>query len=75
MVREMGERGGGIKKYKLVVAKSHGDAKYSIGNWVAKERICITHGHGPQYGNCLMELAECLVERYKGGKAGTNIIA
>ena len=28
----LGEKGGGIKKYKLVVTENHGDVKYSIGN-------------------------------------------
>ena len=25
--------------------KSHGDVKYSIGNGVAKNLLCMTHGH------------------------------
>lgn len=30
----MGEKGEGIKKYKLIVADSYGDMKYSIRNTV-----------------------------------------
>ena len=29
--------------------------KYSIGNGVAKELICMTHGHEQRYGDCLKE--------------------
>ena len=34
---------------------SHSDVKYSIGNRVAKEPICMTHGHEQWWGNCLRE--------------------
>ena len=39
-----GWRGEGIK-YKYVLQNSRGDVKYSIGNGVAKELICMTNGH------------------------------
>ena len=72
-VEGMGEKAKGIKKYKLVVIQSStGDVKYSIGNGVAKEYVCVTHGHGQQDGNCLRELGGGRVER---GKIGTTVRA
>ena len=32
------------------------DVKYSIGNGVAEELICMTHGHEQWCGDCLREL-------------------
>ena len=49
----MGKKGDGIK-YNWWLQNSLGDVKYSIGR-VAKEHICMTHGHGQQGGNCLRE--------------------
>ena len=42
--RGAGGEGGGIKKYTLVQNRQ-GDDKNSIGNGVAKELLCMTHGH------------------------------
>ena len=42
----MGEKGEGIEKYKLVVTEWSWNVKYSIGMRVAKQHICMTHGHG-----------------------------
>lgn len=43
-VGRMGEKGEGSKKYKLVVADSHGGVKYSMGSRGAEEHTCMTHG-------------------------------
>ena len=36
---------------------AHEDGNYSIGNRVAEEFKCITHGHEQWRGHCLMEWA------------------
>ena len=38
-VRRMGEKGEGIKKYKLAITNSHRDIKCSIGNIVSNSII------------------------------------
>ena len=38
-------KGAGIQKYKLVGTEQTGNVKNSTGNGVAKEFICMTHGH------------------------------
>ena len=53
----MGERvrGEGIKKYKHIVTEEPRGVEYSIGNGVAKELICMTHGLEQWCGECLRE--------------------
>ena len=51
----MGEKSEEIKKYKLLVTEYLWDVKYSISDRVAKENICMTHGHGQWCGDCLRE--------------------
>ena len=41
----MGEEVRGLRSTNWWLQNSHGAAKYSIGNGVAKELICMTHGH------------------------------
>ena len=42
---EMGEDVRRLRSTNMQVQNSHGDVKYSIGNGVAKELICMTHRH------------------------------
>ena len=49
------------------------DVKYSIGNGVAKELICMAHGHEQWSGDFLRKWG-CYVEGTKG-KIGTTVIA
>ena len=42
---EMGEDVRRLRSTNMQVKNSHGDVKYSIGNGVAKELICMTHRH------------------------------
>ena len=51
-----------------------GDVQYSIGNGAAKELTRMTHGHEQWQGDYLRE-RECWVERGKGGKTRTTVIA
>ena len=65
----MGEEVRGSRRTNWWSQNIHGDVKDDIGNGVAKELICMTHGH---------ELMEVLlwgmrlssIERGKGGKLG-----
>ena len=41
----MGEEVRGFRSTNRLLPNSHGDVKYSIGNGVAKELICMTHGY------------------------------
>ena len=45
----------GLRSINWFSQNSHGDVKYSIGSIVAKEYICMTHGHGQWCGDCLKE--------------------
>ena len=54
-MEQMGkEKGEGVVKNWLL-QNGPGDVKDSIGNTVAKEYICMTHGQGQQCGDCLRE--------------------
>ena len=54
-MKQMGkEKGEGVVKNWLL-QNGPGDVKDSIGNTVAKEYICMTHGHGQWCGDCLRE--------------------
>ena len=69
----MGKKGEGIKKYTLVVWNSHGDVEYSAGNGVAKE-----HRQDPWTWTTVWGMSEGVagwVQRDKGGKIGTTVIA
>ena len=50
-VWENGGKGEGTKKYRLGRAMLRAD----IGNGVAKELICMTHGHEQRRGDCWRE--------------------
>ena len=49
----LGEEMRGVRSTNRQIQNSHGDGKYSIGNGVAKELICMTHGHEQWCGDCL----------------------
>ena len=51
----MGEEVRGLRSTNKELHNSHGDVKYSIGNGVAKEHACMTHGHEQWCGDCLRE--------------------
>ena len=56
-----GEEVRGLRSTNRQLQNSHGDIKYSIGNGaakepiLAKEPICITHGHKQWHGDCLRQ--------------------
>ena len=64
----------GLRSINWLSENNHGDVQYSRGNRVAKEHICMTHGHGQQCGDCLSEWRRGWVERGKGVKIGTTVI-
>ena len=43
--RRMGEELRALSSTNKYLPNSHGGVKYSIGNGVAKELTCMTHGH------------------------------
>ena len=63
----------GLKSTNWLLQNSFGDVKYSLGNRVAKEYICMTHGHG-WCGDCLREWG-VLGGEGKGGIIRTTGIA
>ena len=52
---EWAEKVNELRSTYWYLQNSHGDVEYSIGNMVAKEHICITHGHKQLCGDCLRE--------------------
>ena len=50
-VRRKGEKVQGLRSTNWQVQNRQGDVKNSIGNVVAKELICTTHGHELSKGN------------------------
>ena len=70
----MGEEVRTLRSTNWQLENSHGDVKYSIGNGVAKELICTTHGNEQWCGDCLRELG-MMGGRGKWGKIGTTIAA
>ena len=62
-----------IKKHNLQVQNRQGDVKSSIENGVAKELICMTHGHELRGG--LLEGMGILGGGRQRGKIGTTITA
>ena len=69
----MGEKAKGLST-NWWLQNSHGDVKYSIEKEVAKEIICMTHGHKQWCGVCLREWG-VLVKGLQRGKIGTTVIA
>ena len=66
----------GLRRMNWLLQNSHGSVKYSIDNRVAKEHICMTHGHVQWCGDCLREcVGRNWVEGTKGRKTGTTVIA
>ena len=51
----MGEEVRGLRSTNRKLQNNHGNIKYSIGNGVAKELICMTHGHEQWCGDCQRE--------------------
>ena len=51
----MGEEVRGLRSTNRKFQDSHRDVKYSTGNGVAKELICMTHGHEQWCGDGLRE--------------------
>ena len=49
----MGEKVRRLRSRNRSLQNSHGDVKYSMGNGVAKELICIADGHEQRWGDCL----------------------
>ena len=70
----MGEMVQGLRSTNWQVENIQGEVKNSIGNGIAKELTCMTHGHELRGGDCQME---CMVlgGGVKGGKFGTTVIA
>ena len=74
MWRNGGEEVRGLRSTnRYFLQNSHGDIKYNIGNGVAKEFICMTHGYEQCCGDCLRGWG-VLGEGGKGGKTGTTVI-
>ena len=63
---EMVEEVRGLRSTNRWLQNNHGDVKYSIGNGVAKELICMTHGHEQWWEDCLRDWG-CWGEGSKGG--------
>ena len=57
-----------------LLQNSHGEVKYSIGNGVAKELICMTHGH-EQWLGIVWGSGGCWMEGGNEKKIGTTVIA
>ena len=70
--RGLGEEVRGLRSTNRWLQNSQGDVKYSIGNEVANELICMTHGHEQWHGDCLREWG-CWVERGKEGEIGRTV--
>ena len=51
-----GEEVRGLRSRNKELLNCDGDIKYSTGNGVAKELICMTHGHEQWCRDCLMKL-------------------
>ena len=51
----MGEEVRGLRSTNWQSQSGHGDVKYSVGIRVAKELICMTHGHEQWCGDGLKE--------------------
>ena len=47
----MGEEVRGLRSTDMQLQNRHGDVKFSIGNGVARELICMTHGHEQSWGD------------------------
>ena len=54
-VGELAKKVKELRSTNWLFQNSHEDVKYSIGNIVAKEYTCITHGHRQWCGDCLRE--------------------
>ena len=73
--KRMGKKVQGLRSTNWFMQDGQGEVKNSIGNGVAKELICMSHGHELRgRGNCWREWGY-QVEGGKGGKIGTTVIA
>ena len=72
--RGIGEEAKGLRSTNKQSQNSHSDVKYSIGNGVAKELICMTQGHEQWCGDGLGEW-EVLGGGVQRGKIGTTVTA
>ena len=70
----MGEKVRRLRSTNRQLQNSQGDISYDTGNEVAKQLTCLAHGHEQWCEECLSELGGW-VERGKGGKIGTTVIA
>ena len=65
-----------LSRRHLSPPSCHGDLEYRIGNGVAKELICLTHGHEQWWGDCLREWGSRVLGRGRQrGKIRTAVIA
>ena len=69
----MGEKVRRLRSRNRSLQNSHGDVKYSMGNGVAKELMCMTHGH-EQWGRDSLREWGVLGGAGKRGKIGTTVI-
>ena len=69
----MGEDMMGLRITNWYLQNSHGDVKYSKGNRVAKELICMAHGHEQMVCGLPGEW-RCWVEGHSG-KIGTTVVS
>ena len=72
--RAKGEKVQGLRSTNWQVQNRQGNVKNSIGNGEAKEIICMTNGHELS-GRITRGNVRYWVERDKGGKIGTTVIA
>ena len=66
----MSEEVRALRSTNRQLQNSHGDVKYSTGNGVAKELICMTHGYEQWLGDCLREWGMLGGRGAKEGKSG-----
>ena len=65
----------GLRSTNWLLQNSHGDVKYSIGNIIAKECMCLTHGEGQLCREGLRKWVRVWVNGDQRGKIGTTVIA
>ena len=55
MCEGLGEEVRGLRSTSSLLKNSHGNVKYSIRKGVAKELVCMIHGHEQWCRDCLRE--------------------
>ena len=71
----MGEKVQELRSTYWQVQNRQGDVKKTVGNRVAKELVCITHGHEISQGRNGQREWECWIEQGNGVKTGATVIA